>query len=672
MAAALVGVLLLALALGVLPLGLPLQAAGLSVLVLLTAAWIRGRGLPRPWLGWLLALLPALWLWGLLSQPAPPPGDPVHGLSARQPVRQVQARVQLLEDPRPDGAGAGCRALARLPAGRSELQFRPCPPLRLGWWLQVEGQLRRPRPAIHPLLAGPAERLQRQGAWTQLRVRRWRVLQRPATPIADLRRRMAEALLRLGGPAAGGVQAALVLGSAVVPLPLAVREAFRASGLSHALAASGFHLTVLLGAVMTLGRLAPKPLRWGLALGAMGVFLLLAGPQPSVVRAVLMGGLAFGLKECGRRPRPLGVLLLCCLLVLLGCPGWLLDVGFQLSVAATAGLMLTASPLEQRLARWMPAWAAAAMAVPLAASLWTLPLQLLHFGALPLYAVPANLLVAPLLTPLTLGSMAMALCAVLAPPLLPLLAWPLLPLTQLLLWLVTQMAALPMAQWQLGRCPPLLVLVLSLGLLPWLVPRLRRRRGWGMALVLLAMGAHLLLLRGDQLLALHEGPRQWLLARHGGRGALISRGCYALSCSRATQLVHGLGLQRLDWLLLLDPVAPEAPGCWSALTATLVSAQDGAPPLLSGQRLVSPGLELEALAPDSQALLLRLNRRPWVLLPDVQAWRSWRQRPLPAQRLDGLWLGFTPAARQRRLLPPLGSARLWWPPGGSGSGWRQS
>jgi hypothetical protein len=39
---------------------------------------------------------------------------------------------------------------------------------------------------------------------------------------------------------------------------------------------------VLLGAVMAIGRFAPRPVRWGLALGAMALFLLLAGPQPSV------------------------------------------------------------------------------------------------------------------------------------------------------------------------------------------------------------------------------------------------------------------------------------------------------------------------------------------------------------------------------------------------------
>ena len=645
--------------------------------------WIRRcgwGGRSRPWLIGACGLLPLLWLCSQAGQPRPQAADPVGLLTPARPRAAVQLRLQLLEDPRPDPTGASCRALAQLPVGRTELLFRPCPPLRLGWHLQVEGRLQLPRPAIHPLLAGPAERLRRQGAWTQLRVQRWRLLHRPATPIADLRRRMATALLQSGGPAAGGVLAALVLGSAVVPLPLEVREAFRASGLSHALAASGFHLTVLLGAVMAVGRLAPRPLRWLLALGAMGLFLLLAGPQPSVVRAVLMGALAFALQEARRRPRPLGVLLLCVALVLAARPDWLLDVGFQLSVAATAWLLLSARPQEQALAAWMPQGLAAAVAVPLAASLWTLPLQLLHFGALPLYAVPANLLVAPLLTPLTLGAMAMAVSAVLLPPLLPLLAWPLVGLTHLLLWLVAQLAALPLAQLQLGRCPPVLVLVLALGLMPWLVERWRGRRVWGAVLVGVAMLTHLQLLRGDHLLAVRDGPRQWLLARHSGRGALISRRADPLSCSRARQLAQGHGLQRLDWVLLLDPVPPEQPACWAALARTLVNSQDGQPPLRPGQQLHSPGLEVRTLVRDAQVLWLRVGEQRWGLLPNPQAWRAWRDGGHQHATVEGLWLGFTPDAslrlelgrELRRWQPALRPSRLWWPVAGSRSGWRQS
>jgi competence protein ComEC len=292
---------------------------------------------------------------------------------------------------------------------------------------------------------------------------------------------------------------------------------------------------------------------------------------------------------------------------------------------------------------------------------------LLHFGALPLYAVPANLVVAPLLSPLTLGAMAMAVAAVTVTPLVTLLGWALVPLTRMFLWLAALFAGLPMAQWQLGRLPPLLVLVFGLGLLPWLLPeqpRGRRWRSWGMAAMAAVMAVHLGLLHGDQLLLVHEAPRDWLVARHGGRAALITSAADGLSCSRARQLAVGLGIQRYDWALLLDPVAAEGPSCWQALTPTLVEG------LQLGQRLTSPGLQVEPLAEDSQALVLQAGRLQWGLLPDRQAWWSWQRQP--RRGVDGLWLGFTPGRHERQALPALPANRLWLPAAGSPSGWRQA
>ena len=624
----------------------------------------------------LLGLAVVLVLVSSLLRGVPQPGraDPLRLLPASGTPVEAELRGRLLSDPQPDVQGPGCRVVMQLAGGRSELQFSRCPALREGWRLEAAGSLRRPRPAAHPLLQGPAERLARQGVWSQLRVERWRLRERPATPVADLRRRMAAGLLAVGGPKAGGVLAALVLGSAVVPVPAEVREAFRAAGLSHALAASGFHLTVLLGAAMALGRFVPPPLRWLLSVGSMGLFVLLAGPQPSVVRAVAMAALALALRESGRRVRPLGLLLL------VVAPGWLLDVGFQLSVAATAGLLISARRLEHWWRRWLPAWAAEAVAVPLAASLWTLPLQLLHFGAIPLYAVPANLLAAPLLTPLTLGAMAMAVAAVVLPPVLPLLGWVVVPLTRLFVGLAQLMAALPMAQWQLGLMPPLLVLLFSAGLLPWLLAPGMLGRLWprrvGAALVALAIGLHLARLAGDQLLLVQDGARDLLLARHSGHGALISRQADAQSCAQARRLAQALGVQRYDWILLLDPVAAEQPSCWQALTPTLLAGQDGSPPLLPGQRLQSPGLAVSPLASDSQALLLQAGRLRWGLVPDHQAWWSWQRTaasgPPSWRHLDGLWLGFRLSSQERRQLPPLPQPRIWQLPAGSGSGWRQA
>ncbi|MFM7513736.1 MAG: ComEC/Rec2 family competence protein [Cyanobium sp.] len=614
----------------------------------------------------------ALVLWAGHQPLQPGPTDPVRRVAGGQAGALKVLHGTLLSDPQrhPDGS---CQVLLQLAGGRTELLLRPCQPLREGWRVRVSGRLAHPAPAPHPLLAGPAERLARQGSWTRMQVGTLEVLARPATPIADLRRRIAGQFMDIAGPERGGLLAALVLGSAVVPLPQDLREAFRASGLSHALAASGFHLTVLLGAVLAMARPFGRTGRLVLAGGAITLFLLLAGPQPSVVRAVLMGGLALGAREAGLRGRPLGLLALSAAGMLLLRPHWLQDIGFQLSVAATAGLLVTAEPLETALrpafaASFLPARlrerlgsaVAPALAVPLAASLWTLPLQLLHFGVVPVWAVPANLLATPLLTPLTLGAMGAALIGLVAPPLQGLLMAPLAWLAQALLALAHLCAALPMAQWHSGR-PPLAVLVLfSLGLLVLVVPSppgALRSRGLALALVAVACLCHLGHLRADGLLLVQDGPRALLLARHQGRGALISSRADALSCRRAQRLATGWGLSRYEWLLLLDAEPASDPGCWQALAGLVVAEADGLPPLAAGQRLASPGLAAKGLTQESQALELTIGGVRWLLLPNRQAFWSWRDRSQAVA--ERLWMGFEPSPAERRLLLDRGAKKVW-------------
>ena len=656
---------------------------------------------------WLITLTlgVALVLWASLRSPEPGPLDPVRRLEGPGASAEVALRGTLVADPQRHADGS-CQVLLQLAGGRTELRMRSCPELREGWRVRASGVLRRPPRAPHPLLAGPAERLARLGCWSQLRVEHLEVLARPATPVADLRRRIAERFLAGAGPERGGLLAALVLGSAVVPLPQELKEAFRVSGLSHALAASGFHLTVLLGAVLVVARPFGRGGRLLLAGGAIVLFLLLAGPQPSVVRAVLMGGLALAAREAGLRGRPLGLLSLSVAAMLLLRPDWLRDVGFQLSVAATAGLVVSADGLEGALRpllgavllvpkpagaapkatgplvaasvvpapvvaapevaapggagswrAWLAAALAPALAVPLAASLWTLPLQLLHFGVVPLWAVPANVLAAPLLTPLTLGAMAAAVVGLVAPPLqalaMPVLGW----LAQGLLAVGYGVAALPMAQWHSGRPPLWLVTLFSLGLLGWVVARRRGRRRWATGLLIVACLLHLQHLRADAVVLVRDGPRTLLLARHQGRGALISTGADALSCRHGQRLATGYGLSRYDWLLLLDPLSPPDPGCWERQAGLVLAETDGLPPLEPGRVLASAGLVAQGLAADSQALELRVGRGRWLLLPNRQAFWSWRQRGAAAP--ESVWLGYGPGSRERRVLAERGARRVW-------------
>ncbi|MFM9088972.1 MAG: ComEC/Rec2 family competence protein, partial [Cyanobium sp.] len=384
------------------------------------------------------------------------------------------------------------------------------------------------------------------------------------------------------------------------------------------------------------------------------------------------GGLALLILELGRRGQPVGLLGLTVVLMLLLRPQWWADLGFQLSVAATAGLLVSAAPIERRLAgatpgRWR-ALLAAAVAVPLAASLWTLPLQLLHFGVVPLYAVPANLLAEPLLTPLTLGAMALALVALLAPPLLPPLAWLVALPARLLLKVAQVFAALPMAQWQTGKVQPLLVALFSVALLALLLPRLARvwRRG-GLALLMVVMVLQLASLRADQLLLVHQAGSDLLVARHAGRAALVAGRGDAWLGQRARRLAEGLGVERYDWLVVLDPVPPADPACWRSQAGLSLLSGESGPPLARGQRLTSTGLSLEALSSDSHAFMLRAGRLRWLLLPDRQAlWAALDaassrrvERSRPGGMTGGIWLGFSPRASERSRVSSLGGAPVW-------------
>ncbi len=191
-------------------------------------------------------MLPGV-LWGA---PMPSRSDPSRLIQAPAAVVVISGRLVTDVHRFP----SGCSVLlevdqleARRARGRTELRLPTLSASLLqGWHVRAKGVLRRPMSGPQPLLPGSAERLAQQGCWSRLAVDSIAVLQRPWTPLADLRRDVAQRLQQAAGPRRGGFLAALVLGSAQVHLPEDMRQAFRVAGLSHALAASGFHLSVLL------------------------------------------------------------------------------------------------------------------------------------------------------------------------------------------------------------------------------------------------------------------------------------------------------------------------------------------------------------------------------------------------------------------------------------------
>jgi competence protein ComEC len=178
---------------------------------------------------------------------------------------------------------------------------------------------------------------------------------------------------------------------------------FRTTGLTHLLAVSGTNLTLVVGFVLAVARWLRVRGRWLLLVGAAGIvgFVLLARPEPSVLRAAAMGTVALaglGVHGRDRGVRGLGVATVVLLLV---DPGLASAMGFALSVCATAGILLLAPGWRTALARWLPTWLAEALAVPAAAQLACTPLVAAISGRVSLVAVAANLLAAPAVGPAT-------------------------------------------------------------------------------------------------------------------------------------------------------------------------------------------------------------------------------------------------------------------------------
>jgi competence protein ComEC len=185
-------------------------------------------------------------------------------------------------------------------------------------------------------------------------------------------------------------------------LPPDLRAAMSATGTSHLTAVSGANVAMVAGALIVLtSRLVGSAPASLIAILGVWAYTLLVGAPPSALRAATMATLALAARGLGRQPDAIVGLAVAAALLLGLDPALAFDLGFQLSVAATAGLILLAPAIEDRLGR-LPAVVRGQLGVALAAQLATLPLVVGTFQRVSLVAVPANVLAAPTIVPIML------------------------------------------------------------------------------------------------------------------------------------------------------------------------------------------------------------------------------------------------------------------------------
>lgn len=199
-----------------------------------------------------------------------------------------------------------------------------------------------------------------------------------------------------------------------VGIPKDIADSFSRVGLSHIVAVSGFNITIIAAALMIILIFIGLYRRQALWVAIFGIILyvIFTGASASAVRAGIMGSIILIGQYIGRPSRASPALILAASLMILANPYILIwDVGFQLSFAATAGILFLANGTS-------------VLKTTSAAIAATLPLILFYFGRLSIVALPVNILVLWLIPYLMLfGFMAI------------ISSWVFFPIGQILAWI---------------------------------------------------------------------------------------------------------------------------------------------------------------------------------------------------------------------------------------------
>ncbi|WP_018016595.1 ComEC/Rec2 family competence protein [Corynebacterium capitovis] len=200
---------------------------------------------------------------------------------------------------------------------------------------------------------------------------------------------------------------------------VADRQTYIASGLSHLSAVSGSNVAVVTAAAVSCAAFARLGLRaqTGVAGVSLMVYAVLVGPEPSVLRASVMGLVALVAVLSSSISQPIHALSLAVVGLVLVDSNVAVSYGFALSVAATAGIVLVSPIIRAAIRRHLgeetrcPDALIGALSVAIAADAVTAPVVACMTGRVSLVAVAANLLVTPVVAPVTVLGLLAALLA---------------------------------------------------------------------------------------------------------------------------------------------------------------------------------------------------------------------------------------------------------------------
>ncbi len=489
--------------------------------------------------------------------------------------------------------------------------------LQPGQTVRVGGSLYLPDQATNPGSFDFKQYLQEEGSFAGLRGDQVDVVKvGSGWGLWRIQQRIVQSQLQGLGSPEGGLVSSMVLGGRAVDLDYEVKDQFMRVGLAHALAASGFQTSLILGVVLALTRRCSERVQFAVGTLALGSFVGLAGLQPAVLRAAIMGFGGLVALLLNRKVKPLASLLVTATMLLVMNPLWIWNLGFQFSFLATIGLLVTVPPLTKQW-DWMPSAIAPLITVPIAAYLWTLPLQLGSFGVLSPYSIPVNLITTPFISLISLGGMASALAALVWSPAGSALAWCLKYPTQALIAIVNGFAHLPGTMYAVGTISIVTVIGLY-GLLtlatfhPWWQRRGKIALAMGVVAVLMPLwvGANL-----TQVTVLATARDPVMVIRDRGRITLVSGGDAKTAQFTLLPFLQKTGINQINWAIA--PRSKSAEAGWKELSQALTVKSSTALPL--NQQVRFGSLEATLIQENPTVAQFTIHHQPWLWLNSLSA-----------------------------------------------------
>lgn len=231
-------------------------------------------------------------------------------------------------------------------------------------------------------------------------------------------------------------------------------EELKRAGIVHIVVLSGTNITLLANMIFSLTTTWGRRAAFIITACTIAAFITFVGIEPPIARAGCVAFLSLLGSLMGRKTISLYLLLLSALFLLIWYPEWISSVSFQLSYAATTGILLFANPdTNTRAQRTTTAqlwnYLYGELRLSLVAQLATLPVLLYHFRELSVVAPLTNTLISWMIVPIMLLGLAITFSALIWQPLAQMLAFVCTPLLSLLIWITSFAARLPFAVFSL-------------------------------------------------------------------------------------------------------------------------------------------------------------------------------------------------------------------------------